>query len=96
MYITLSDLIRDRREALGLSYSQLGQLAGVTAPELVKMYEAGTRHIPIQRLPRWAEALDIDPLDLLLIWLRENAPELYEIVESRIQERRGSANKPFY
>ena len=60
--------IRAAREAAGLTQKQLGEAAGlesITAQPFVASWEAGTRPIPRGKIRLVAEALGINPTDLI-------------------------------
>lgn len=57
-------LLRARREAAGLSVSELARLAGV-APQDVSKYESGTTKPGPDRLAALAECVGVKPLDLV-------------------------------
>jgi transcriptional regulator with XRE-family HTH domain len=60
----LGGLIRERREALGLSQGNLSAKVGVTYQQMHK-YERGANRICVARLVDIARHLDITPGDLL-------------------------------
>ena len=52
------------RKREGLTQAQLGEMVGVSQ-QIIADYEAGTRQLPVWRLVHIAEALRIDPGQLL-------------------------------
>ena len=66
--MTTGEHIRAAREAAGLTQKQLGEAAGLessTAQPFVASWEAGTRPIPRDKIRLVAEALGINPTDLI-------------------------------
>ena len=62
------DIIRAARVAAGLTQKQLGEAAGyidTTAQPFVASWEAGTRPIPRDKIRLVAEALHIEPAELI-------------------------------
>ena len=62
------DTIRAARVAAGLTQKQLGEAAGytdITAQPFVASWEAGTRPIPRDKIMAVAEALHIEPAELI-------------------------------
>ena len=66
--MTTGERIRAAREAAGLTQKQLGEAAGlesITAQPFVASWEAGTRPIPRDKIRLVAEALHIEPTELI-------------------------------
>ena len=66
--MTTPDIIRVARTAAGLTQRQLGEVAGyidTTAQSFVASWEAGTRPIPRDKIKAVAEALHIEPTELI-------------------------------
>ena len=62
------DTIRAARIAAGLTQKQLGEAAGlesITAQPFVASWEAGTRPVPRDKIKAVAEALHIEPTELI-------------------------------
>ena len=75
--ILLKDVIRTRREELGLSQIELARVLGIASGEFVSMVESGKRSFALNNIPRLAAALWLDAEDLCRVALHEAAPELY-------------------
>ena len=61
-------LIRSARLALGLTQKQLGEAAGYadsTAQPFVAAWEAGERPVPRDKIKQVAEALGVEPAELI-------------------------------
>ncbi len=87
--MTLGDRIRITREARKLTQEELGALCGTTKQTIFK-YETGiVTNVPLDRLERLAEQLDVAPA-YLLGW-EEEAPALPEKL-SRLAEPFGRLN----
>jgi transcriptional regulator with XRE-family HTH domain len=68
------------RRARGLRQADLGALVGVS-DNTIAAWERGARPQP-QRVPRLAEALGVDPLELtrqLTQWTATNQPGLFDV-----------------
>ena len=66
--MTTGEHIRAAREAAGLTQKQLGEAAGlesITAQPFVASWEAGTRPVPRDKIRAVAEALHIEPTELI-------------------------------
>lgn len=66
--MTTSEIIRERRKALGLTQLKLGELCGYTgrnAELMVQHWEHGRAAVPLERLRALSKALQI-PLDALV------------------------------
>lgn len=61
---TLGELIRDAREARGMTRSKLAEFTGITANSLIRYELAGTpdgKYPPVKKLVLICEVLEIDP-----------------------------------
>lgn len=58
------DLIKKRREQLGMSYSDLSQKTGFSTSVLYRYENGDTKKIPIDRIKIIAKALNLDPYSL--------------------------------
>lgn len=58
------DLIKKRREQLGMSYSDLSQKTGFSTSVLHRYENGDTKKIPIDRIKIIAKALNLDPYSL--------------------------------
>ncbi len=76
MHTKLKKLIRERREALGLTQADLARYLGVQ-PEFICLIEGGRRRPDLDRLPRLAEVLDLDAGRLCRLAIYERAPRCY-------------------
>ncbi len=74
MGLELGQIIKDRMEALGLTYQRTAELAGITKDYVYKIIQ-GERKPEEQTVLKLAEALQIDKKELLFISYRDRAPE---------------------
>ena len=73
----LRDIIKERREELGLSQVELGRALGIASGEFLCMVESGRRHFALDNIPRLATVLGLDPAELCQCALHELTPRLY-------------------
>ena len=71
----VSHRLREMRQARGLTLEQLAELVDMTY-QTVQRYETGARKLRVDDLPRFAEALDCEPADLVAG--KQIAPDEYE------------------
>jgi transcriptional regulator with XRE-family HTH domain len=69
-------LLCRRREELGLYQNEVAEDCGVT-PEAIGLIEAGRRQPDLERIPRLATALELDPAPLCRLALRVRSPNFY-------------------
>jgi transcriptional regulator with XRE-family HTH domain len=74
------DLIRQRREQLGLSQTKVARRVGIGSPEFIGMLETGKRPVPLDRVPAIAEVLHLDRLRFCKLVLAERNPVFYHAV----------------
>jgi transcriptional regulator with XRE-family HTH domain len=75
---SFGELIRQRREQLGLSQTEVARRVEIRSPEFIGMVEVGKRPIPLDRVPALADALEFDRVDLCKAALAERHPILYD------------------
>src|SRR5664279_6141672 len=76
---SVAELIRQRREDLGLSQEDIARQLMVTS-DFVGLCERGMRKIGLERIPRLAEILEVNAKDLALMALSKEAPELAQVM----------------
>ena len=76
-WIPMKTLIRQRRQQLGLSQTQLSQMMGTVSSEFICMVERGRRSFDADNIPRLAQALQVYAQDLCVYFLFERSPILY-------------------
>jgi len=74
--VPLHILLRRRREELSLLQAQIAEALHVT-PECVGQWESGHRRMELSKLPRIAEALQMDAKELCAKALAEFHPLVY-------------------
>lgn len=72
----LRELLRKRRDALGLTQLDVARAVGVTSPDFISLVEKGIRNLDLDRVPRLAEVLRVDSPELCRIALEEQYPLL--------------------
>lgn len=72
----ISNFIRQRRLQLGLTQKAVAQMIGVTA-DFISLLESGERRLDLDRIPRLADALDVERFDLCASALRDRCPQLF-------------------
>lgn len=73
-------LLKELREARGLSQRQLAILVGAEYYTFISQLETGRGRIPPDRYRNWAEALGLDPKDFVRSLMRFYDPMTYEIL----------------
>jgi len=74
--VPLHILLRRRREELSLLQAQIAEALHVT-PECVGQWESGHRRMELSKIPRIAEALQMDAKELCVKALAEFHPLVY-------------------
>jgi transcriptional regulator with XRE-family HTH domain len=75
--IEMKDIIRERREELGLTQTQLAHALGTVCSEFICMVEHGRRSFALDNIPRLANVLWLDTDGLCRCALFEAAPKFY-------------------
>ncbi len=77
--VPLHILLRRRREELSLLQAQIAAALHVT-PECVGLWECGRRRMELSKIPRIAEALQLDAKELCAKALSESHPLVYDVL----------------
>lgn len=72
-----ADIIKKRREELGLSQEELAEKLGYKSRSSINKIELGLSDIPFAKIPSFAKALDIKP-EVLMGWTEEKTQPLKE------------------
>ncbi|MFZ3084938.1 hypothetical protein [Rhodoferax ferrireducens] len=80
---SLIGLIQAQQSALGLTDRELCAAVGFEREIVLKLIKAGTMHMPLNRVPALAAALELDPVELLTVALRESDPVLLQVIEEK-------------
>ena len=78
--VQVKDIVRRRREDLGMSVNDLARAVGVRSLEYVTMIEAGHSVIDLNRAPVFAQALKLDVMGFCLCCLFELSPTFHRAV----------------
>lgn len=78
---SLIELIRFRQAEIGLTDQQLGEALGYNRVVIVTMFKQGAMRLPLTKIPALANALAVDPTDLMRLALVESLPDLLPVVE---------------
>lgn len=77
--LSMGNIIRQRREELGISQRELGRALGIASGEFICMVESGKRHFALENVPRLAAVLWLDAEDLCRCAVWEVAPSFYRL-----------------
>lgn len=75
MTTEFSRFLRQRRQELGKTQIEIADACGLTQMSIT-LVEGGRRRLALERVPRLAAALQVDPPELCLLALRCWHPEL--------------------
>lgn len=61
---------------------QIAEEAGFQRPNILSMIRKGNTKVPLARVPKLAKALEVDPIFLLDLCMREYDPENWQVIKS--------------
>ena len=70
-----------QQAALGLSNQELSAAVGFERQTALSLIQQGTMKLPLNKVPAFAAALELDPADLLRAAIRESDPTLGKLIE---------------
>jgi transcriptional regulator with XRE-family HTH domain len=68
-------------EASDLTQIEMARELGYTQQNLISMFKRGVSKVPVDKLPKFAEVLGVDPAHFTRIALREYYPDFYASLE---------------
>ena len=80
--------LRHRRLELAKTQRQVADAIGIRSADFVGLVESGRRRFELDRLPRLAAVLEVDPRQLCAMALREWAPRLAQQLWPRGSRKR--------
>jgi len=78
--VSLADYIRNEIDHSELSQKELAQMVGFKNPNIITMIKLGNSKLAINRIPKFAKALNLDPVLLLDRAYTEYDPETYAAI----------------
>lgn len=71
----------------GKTQRQIAEEVGYNRPNIISMLKTGEVDLPLNKVELFAASLELDPLYLLSLVMRERHPEMYRIIWSRVGDR---------
>lgn len=79
--ISIATFISERIAFCEKTQVAIAKEMGLPNPNFLTMVKQGRTKLPIERVPALAKALDINPLELLVMWYREYTPKTWKSLE---------------
>jgi transcriptional regulator with XRE-family HTH domain len=73
-------IAKRRAEIPGLTQAKLAHAIGIKVGEYISLVESGQRRIPLERIPRLADALSVDRIWLIKWAFSEEYPLCYRLL----------------
>ena len=78
---TVAQLIDRQQSALGLDDDQVARAMGYDRGLVVRQFREGTMRVPVNKVEALAGALDLDPAIVFRCAVREQSPELMQVID---------------
>ncbi len=78
---TLAQQIATQQKAMAISNKALAAALGYDSPQVITLIKDGRMRVPMNKARALADALDLEPGEVMRQLLRETSPELLESVE---------------
>ena len=75
------EFLRDKIDHSSVQQSDIAQELGFARANIISMFKSGKTRIPMEKIPRMAKILGIDPKMMLRMAMLEYAPELLRAIE---------------
>lgn len=63
---------------------EIADRLGYEKANIITMFKQGTTRVPLDKVPQLADALDVDRVDLINVWLKDYEPEMLEVVQQNL------------
>lgn len=80
--INVANYLKQQLAMSEKSQKDIAREVGFNQPNNISMIKDGISKLPINRVPAMAKALNVDPIHLLRITMREYMPETWAVIES--------------
>lgn len=79
--LTLSELIKQQQEGLGLADMALAEAIGYSNAAVIRLIKTGQMRLPINKARLLAQALEVEPSMVMKVLLREISPDALKSIE---------------
>lgn len=69
----------------GRTQREIAEIVGYDKPNNITMLKQGTTKVPINRIPKLAEALGVDPVHMLRVVMKEYMPDAWEAISGILE-----------
>lgn len=79
--ISVADFITERIAFCEKTQVQIAKEMGLAHPNFLTMVKQGKTKLPMLRVAAFAQALNVNPLDLLTMCIKEYNPDIWEAIQ---------------
>lgn len=79
---SLAEFIATQVDISDKTQKEIAQALGYPNPNIITMFKQGITKVPINKIPKFAEVLGIDPERLLERAMEEYSPQVWESIQS--------------
>ena len=72
---------------------EIADIAGFKRSNIISMFKSGETQLPLERIPAFARALQVDPAHLFRLAMQDRWPELSATIDEIFGRRMASANE---
>lgn len=77
---TIAQFITNRIKVIDKSQKDIAREAGFQKPNMITMIKQGRTRLPLDKIGPMAVALEMDPVQLLKMWLKEYQPMTWKMI----------------
>lgn len=78
---TVAEYVEGQINLCGKSQKQITEEAGFPKPNIITMFKKGDTKIPLEKIGRFAKALEVDPINLFKMCMAEYQPETWAEIQ---------------
>lgn len=79
--LTVAGYLTQMIDISPMTQAEIAHEVGYTKPNIITMMKTGQTKIPLNKVPKFAKVLGIDPTHLLRIAMQEYMPETWDVLE---------------
>jgi hypothetical protein len=90
---TVAEFFSWQVDLCGKTQKQIAEEAGFQKPNIITMFKKGDTKLPLEKIGRIAKAIEVDPIHLMCMCLREYMPETFWEIEKMFGQPVLTANE---
>lgn len=91
--VTVAEYLEAQINMCGKSQKQIAEEAGFPKPNIITMFKKGDTKLPLEKVGRFAKAIEVDPIHLFKLCMAEYQPETWNEIQKMFGQPVLTANE---